>query len=513
MESKRLGLVLFFATTLSFGVVAQKQLQLDADEVFQPIDGFGASDAWRTQFVGENWPEHKRERIAELLFSKEVDAKGNPKGIGLSVWRYYIGSGGAELGDSSDIQNEWRRSECFQNPDGTYDWSKNKGQDWFLRAARRYGVEKFLGFSIAAPAHMAINGRSYSIAGDARMNVKPGKLDDYAAYLVDVLEYYQREGIAFDYLSPFNEPQWDWATARQEGTAATNEDIFLFVKYLSKALEASDLETKLLLGEAGKIDFLYEEHGDEARGDQIDVFFNPDSPLYLADLPHVSPFITGHSYFTTWPLETQYATRQKLKQKLDEYPELNYLQSEFCILEKSPEVGAGQKRDLGMNTALYVARVIHSDITIAQSQGWEWWTALTTFDYKDGLIYLDTGDPEDLFNRNRMKQDGELRESKLLWAMGNYARFIRPGMLRIAADLEGTGDSLQVSAYKNAKQAVIVINNHETQSIAIAAPAGFETEAMYVTDDKRNLERVRFGKKKLKIPARSVVTLVGTIDQ
>ncbi|REE02217.1 O-glycosyl hydrolase [Marinoscillum furvescens DSM 4134] len=512
MVSKRLGLVLLFATALSFGVVAQKQLVIDATQEFQPIDGFGASDAWRTQFVGENWPEHKREQIAELLFSKELDAKGNPKGIGLSVWRYYIGSGSTELGDSSDIQNEWRRSECFQNADGTYDWTKNKGQDWFLRAAKRHGVEKFLGFSIAAPVHMSINGKAYSIGGDPRMNIKPGKLDDYATYLVDVLEYYHQQGIAFDCLSPFNEPQWDWSNPRQEGTAATNEDIYLFVNYLSKALEKSRLETELLIGEAGKIDFLFEEHGDEARGDQIDAFFNPDSPLYLADLPRVSPFITGHSYFTTWPLDTQQKTREQLKSKLAQYPDLNYLQTEFCILEESPEVGSGHKRDLGMNTALYVARVIHSDLTVAQSQGWEWWTALTTFDYKDGLIYLDTGDPDDLFNRDRMKQDGEVRESKLLWAMGNYARFIRPGMVRIAANLEGASDSLQVSAYKDNSDAVIVINNHETSTITVDAPQGFQATAMYVTDDKRNLESVRPGRKRLQIPARSVVTLVGTID-
>jgi hypothetical protein len=51
---------------------------------YQTIDGFGASDAWRVPFVGANWPLAKRNRIADLLFSREMDHEGNPKGIGLS---------------------------------------------------------------------------------------------------------------------------------------------------------------------------------------------------------------------------------------------------------------------------------------------------------------------------------------------------------------------------------------------------------------------------------------------
>ena len=50
------------------------------DIEYQVIDGFGASDAWRAKFVGKNWPMDKRNKIADLLFSQEVDESGNPKG-------------------------------------------------------------------------------------------------------------------------------------------------------------------------------------------------------------------------------------------------------------------------------------------------------------------------------------------------------------------------------------------------------------------------------------------------
>ena len=104
---------------------------------YQVIDGFGASDAWRAQFVGKNWPEAKREQIADLLFSREVDAEGNPKGIGLSLWRFYLSAGTAEQGRESGIANPWRRGESFLSADGSYDWDKQAGQKWFLQAAKK----------------------------------------------------------------------------------------------------------------------------------------------------------------------------------------------------------------------------------------------------------------------------------------------------------------------------------------------------------------------------------------
>lgn len=43
---------------------ATLRVQVDPSVQYQTIDGFGASDAWRCQFVGKNWPLQKRERIA-----------------------------------------------------------------------------------------------------------------------------------------------------------------------------------------------------------------------------------------------------------------------------------------------------------------------------------------------------------------------------------------------------------------------------------------------------------------
>ena len=228
----------------------------------QTIDGFGASDAWRCQMVGKYWPEAKKNAIADLLFSKEVDEKGNPKGIGLSIWRFYLGAGSMEQGPESDISDEWRRAECFQAADGTYNWQKQEGQRWFLQAARQRGVEKYLAFTISAPVHMTLNGKAFS-SQKQKMNIKEDMMPAYADFLVDCIDNLQKnEGITFNYLSPVNEPQWDWMAgnngkASQEGTPATNEEVYQLTSLLSERLHHRGLTTKIALGEAAAINYLY----------------------------------------------------------------------------------------------------------------------------------------------------------------------------------------------------------------------------------------------------------------
>ena len=122
-------------------------------QTYQTMHSFGASDCWSAQFIGQNYPLAKREQIADWLFSLDTDAAGNPKGIGLSLWRFNIGAGSTEQGDSSGIKSPWRRSECFQRPDGTYDWSKQAGQQWFVEAAHRRRVPYLLGFTNSPPSN------------------------------------------------------------------------------------------------------------------------------------------------------------------------------------------------------------------------------------------------------------------------------------------------------------------------------------------------------------------------
>ena len=507
------------AATLTVRIGSEKQV----------IDGFGASDAWRCQYVGKYWPLEKREAIADLLFSSEEDDDGNPKGIGLSIWRFYLSAGTTEQGDRSGISNEWRRGESFLDADGRYDWSKQGGQQWFLRAAKKRGVERIQAFSNATPVQFSNNGKGFADKGDIRLNVRPGKLDDFARYLVDVAEHFENEGIPIDYLSPINEPQWKWDEGNQEGTPALNEDIYVFTRYLSRMLQERKLSTQLTLGEAGHIGYLARTMGEDSRDNQIEVFFNPKSSLYIGNLPHVLPVISGHSYFTVWPVDKQVTYRRQLAEKIDALsPSIHYWQSEYCILGRNGEIGGGGRRDLGMETALYVARLIHHDLTVANATSWQWWTAVTQCDYKDGLVYLDSGiHPETgkvQLDKKALKLDGNVRDSKLLWVLGNYSRFVRPGMIRVSVEWsvpQSPVDGILASAYKSVEGsnvALVLVNlsqdGHDiTLNLAKNPKLKSEKIHTFTTSKTKNLQHEVGMASKIQLEPRSVTTIRYTIGE
>jgi O-glycosyl hydrolase len=530
--TRKFLLIFQFASLLAFmGHICYAQghvvlhLKRDANITYQLIDGFGASDAWRTQFVGKNWPLEKREQIADLLFSREFDRDGNPLGIGLSLWRFNLSAGTAEQGDDSEIgtpANPWRRGECFLNADGSYDWSKYVGQRWFLEAARRRGVEKTLAFANSPPVHYTINGKGFAPGGQSHMNLKAGFMDDYARYLAEVMEHFSNAGLAFDYLSPVNEPQWDWDGHSQEGTPALNEDIFSLVNYLSHELESRNLETKIVIAEAGTIghaalDMSLLGQISDGRDNQASYFFSEDSPHYLGALPHVELILSAHSYHSVWPVDDQVQNRIMVDKAIRAAnPDLGYWMSEYCILQKNDEIGGGGGRDLGMNTALYVARIIHHDLVLTNAKSWQWWTAIIQVDYKDGLVYLDDGSKGETGLMGGsvpgLQHDGAVRESKLLWVLGNYSRFIRPGMVRIKcgfSEEQSPETGVLVSAFKepDSSDLVYVFVNQSDDEV-IVHTGSKEDLRCYITDKDRDLELAIQEPGSLSLPSRSVLTVL-----
>lgn len=474
---------------------------------FQKIQGFGASDAWACQFVGANWPDQKKIRVADLLFSNATDPSGKPLGIGLSIWRFNMGAGSAEQGEGSDIKDKWRRAECFLNKDLSFNWEKQSGQRWFLKSAKERGVADFIAFLNSPPVFLTRNGKAYSSSPDS-YNLSSDNYPAFVGYISSVLNSMkEKEGITFSTISPFNEPQWDWTSPGQEGTPAKNSEMAAITKKLNTELESKAIPTMIEIAEAGKINYLFEPNDKPGRGDQINDFFSAASSDYVGNLSHVSHTISGHSYFSTWDFGKLSEYRTQLARKLAATdPGLKYAMTEYCVLEDN-EVIKGNKRDLGMETALYVARVIHADLTIANATSWQWWTAVSPYDYKDGLVYID-------YNEN----DGQVYESKLLWALGNYSRFIRPGMKRIAVkpDVNFTND-VDFSAYKSTdgKQLIFVINNYGLSAFDFKLSdkvQGKYSARCYQTsslgDDNLRLVKTSQADELLQVTAQSILTVV-----
>ena len=141
--------------------------QVDLNIEHQIIENFGASDCWSMQKIGA-WPDEQKEQIAQLLFSPLA-------GIGLSCWRFNLGAG-----PDATITNPWRTAETFEVSEGKYDWSRQAGERWFLRAAKRYGVPTFLAFANSPPARMTRNGLTHTTKGLGSTNLKENYEGQYA---------------------------------------------------------------------------------------------------------------------------------------------------------------------------------------------------------------------------------------------------------------------------------------------------------------------------------------------
>lgn len=489
----------------------------------QTIDNFGASDGWSMQFIGL-WPKEKQEKMADWLFSTENDTKGNPKGIGLSLWRFNIGAGSTEQGKASGIDDVWRRSECFLLPDGTYDWNKQKGQRNFIQLAKQHGVDQFLGFILSAPVYWTQNGLATNTGRGATFNLKEDRYDDFARFMADVIQGVEKtEGIKLSHICPFNEPDghWNWTGSGQEGTAATKYEIAKTVRLTGNEFQNRKIDTRILVSESFDYNCMYRTHPytKPDRGFQIQSFFTPDSTdAYIGNIPNVPRLMAAHSYWTNTPITDLRSIRMEMGDVLKKN-NVRFWQTELCIMNNDKEIGGGGGKDLSMKTALYVARVIHHDLVYANASAWQWWRSVATGDYKDGLIYA---------SPDNSNLDGSFTDSKLMWALGNYSRFIRPGAKRVgvlAYDKEGKlvseGDTdpyaLMVSAYENSDGTpVVVVVNYENKDKEFnlvwngKKVSGWKP---FLTSDlpDSNLEmqtEVTYGEKMM-IPARSVVTYVG----
>ncbi|MBO9729428.1 MAG: xylanase [Chitinophaga sp.] len=488
-------------------VVAQSsppvQVYIDLQRTAQTIHNFAASDAWACQFTG-NWPDSKRVQLADWLFSMDTTRNGQPTGIGLSMWRFNIGAGSTEQGSNSGIGDEWRRAACFRNTDGTYNWQKQAGQLWFLQAAKARGVTRFLGFLNSPPVAFTRNSKAFADKGIC--NLTPDKYDSVGIFLRDVILGIQKNtGVTLSYISPVNEPQWDWSDGGQEGCPYNNEQIYGLTKAIDQQFSAAGIKSQLLIPEAGQFNYLYASENKPDKGMQVKAFFDPQSSTYVGHLKNIYHGIAAHSYFTTSPADTATAIRKRVVAALKGIP---FWQSECCILGSNAGEMDGGKVDLGMDAALYIARVIHTDLTVANAAAWQWWLAMSPYDYKDGLIYID-----------KNKTDGQIHDTKMLWVLGNYSRFVRPGATRVSAALNDSAAAahLLVSAYKNTDNSlnVVVINSSQTAANVAIQCRQLRAGSIrsYTTNAQGNLQPGYVPGRTLTVPPRSVVTLTGKINK
>ncbi|MFD4602778.1 glycoside hydrolase [Streptomyces sp. NPDC058464] len=386
----------------------------------QTIDDIGASGAWWVNDL-QNFSPKVQARVAKLLFSK--------KGLALSSYRYNIGGGGVA------VTTPARAAEDFLNADGSYDWSKDKGGQTFLKYAAKYGVEDLIGFVNSAPAQWTTNGQSCG------GQLKPEDETAYAKYVADVTDHFARQGVKLDYISPFNEPDNDFGSCGQEGMQVTVDQRDDIVRALGAEQQARHQKTSVIADESSQTTQFVSELPQWIS--------QPGTAQYVSALAH-------HTYNnpSDGQLGNVYETSRTVGQKS--------WASEICCFGKG-STGWNQEYDPSIDNALLMSRIIYKDFASAHDSAFQWWVALASgygtdpyakndVGWNDGLIYYD---PDYATNGNQT-----LYFTKRYYALGQYSKFVEPGS--VAHNVTGAPDGVEVSAYDSGGKWVVVVNNQNT---------------------------------------------------
>ena len=509
-----------------------------SDQRAQTMDGFGASDAWIIDPMIRQWSAQKNQKaidgLADLLFD-------NQDGIGLSMWRFNIGAGSAEQGAESRIPDPLRRAELLiSEPGGVVDHSKQMGQIAFAQAAEKRGVSDMIAFVNSPPVWATKNGLAHPGSSDdvsliGSTNLDPAKRSLFARFQADVVRYLRDvRGLPIKYLSPINEPTWHWTDQTQEGNRYNNREVRDVYLATYAALVDAGLKDVVEVDGGESVEYL------AALSDQVVTQFSgkPYSAgvngeglgdyrdyinLVLGDAelqPVVGNKISLHGYWSDALPDRIIDLRRLVKREVEETsPGARIWMSELCVL--GPATGLRPFDGIGfdvndMDYALHIARIIHHDLVDLEVTAWMWWLAVTAYDYKDGLVKVD-----------RSLQAGSISASKLMWTLGNFSRFIRPGFQRIETDFisrgarAGAGSELLVSSYiskSGSDWATVFVNlSEDPQVVRIestltskgsVSPTSSVEWDIYVTNEAYDLNWVgRTKNSQLTLPARTIATL------
>lgn len=495
-----LSLYLFVISTIAgwFGISASRTtVRFNTLQREQEITGWGTSACWWSQIAGDN---ENADEYAKLLFSED--------GLGLNIYRYNVGGGEKDNPDTRLPGNEWRAAESFlvyneEKGEYEYDWAKDAAAQKMLEKSLSYGcIDTVVLFANSPHYSMCESGSAAGGFEPAQSNLKKDCYDDYVDYFLDITEYFLEKGVPVKYISPINEPQWDWGGGwvGQEGCHYEVEEVIELAKLFALEIKERNLDVKLSMAESGQV-------GDHAM-DCMDLLYADE------DIRDVLGNYAYHSYWTDDNFMLKYAFGEYLKKQ---YPAVELDMSEWCELPNSHLIG-------DIEAGLLMARTICEDVSLTGVNSWTSWVAVN-----DGLENADS----------MIGADGQCEEyviGKRYYAMGHYAKFIPVGSTRLKTNLsvadlkmekmwwkdnidgkeynvyQATKNDLYVSQYLTPDgKCVAVIVNESEDARKVKFDMFFKDMQVYVTDAEHNLENtLNEGKgfKTVEIGGKSITTVV-----
>ncbi|OAA65367.1 Glycoside hydrolase, subgroup, catalytic core [Niveomyces insectorum RCEF 264] len=405
-------------------------IAIDTSQTYQTIDGFGFCEAFQRANALYNAPQPLQERILDLLFNTTT-------GAGFSILRIGLGS---SPNSTSDHMNSIEPTPPVPlSPDSPpmYTWDHNgSNQVWMAKRAMAYGVGTFYADAWSAPGFMKTNGRDDEggyLCGVKDASCLTGSwIAAYVDYLVQYVKDYLGEGIPLKYVGFINEPNLNksYATMFSDGYQATE-----VIRPLRAALSAGNLSA---VGVS-----CCEGQGWSMQRAMMPALHTAISNKELALV--TTHAYRGHPAAPDKPLNTSLPV---------------------WITENSPimqRLGFTDTwhRNNSENEGLTWANNLQTAFAVGNVNAYLYWIGVGPWGAEVPLIWVPP--------RNASTPDHgapPFRLAATYWASAHWSRFIRPGAVRIGADLVGSGTKntsgkVRASAYRNPDGSIVVqaINN------------------------------------------------------
>ncbi len=442
----------------------------------QVIDGFGGSNAW----TGLPADPGAKARVLDLLFS-------TTRGAGLSMIRNRIPF---REQPSNGLDDQFLKKDAGGNylattANGSKTFSLNwatwdlAGTRALYEAIKAQGPDYQVGALLSTPWTPPNNHLSNWKIGvpDATNypqiggSLDPAHYKDYADVLADYANGFSANmGSPLTAISIQNEPNW---APQYESCSWSPAQIAAFLPVLRAEFTAKGVPASVKVLAAEDMNFK-EDLFDATSVQQVDI-------------------VGVHQY--DWQSKAHYAARPM--------PLTKAAEKKLWMTEVSTNNG-----DASIADGLVVASIVHEDMTLAEVNAFFYWWLWTN--------------GTSLGNGSLLNVNGSVvNESKRLYALGQYSRFVRPGWFRIDVAANPLPE-VMVSAFEDPTSrtmAIVVINRGSgdaTLSLAVPAPATFGSLTTYRTSATESLANlgtavVGASSTRVSLKAQSVTTFVGGV--
>lgn len=385
---------------------------------FQTMDGFGVSQAFGRATNIFTATSSAQTASLDLLFSSTA-------GAGFTILRNRIGNGNT----ASDSILPTSPGSPSATPNYQFD-NNDSSQIWLSKKAKGYGVKIFYADAWGAPYFMKTNGavgNGGTLCGVSGASCSSGDWKQaYANFLVQYVQYYNRNNITITHLGFLNEPEFaaSYSSMLSSGTQAAD-----FIKVLYPTVQSAGL------GGQVKITCCDSEGWNNQK--------TMTSQLISAGVDSQVGIITSHSYVTKpdVPINTSH----------------NVWMSEYADLDGAWNTNWFSNGAVG--EGLYWAKLIYNGIVNARLSAYIYWEGAETGVTTNSCLISISG--------------STVTPSARLWALAQWSRYVRPGAVRVATT--SGSSSLLTSAFKNTDGTVsvqVINTGTSAQDVLVSVSGG-----------------------------------------